>query len=236
MLEMEDQQLKQIRILLADDDEFMQTIIKQVLDNLGFTHITIADDGRQAIKFLNNSHFDLLITDIQMPNVNGLELMKKIRMGETAAFRDLRVITITSLSNTEVLGSAIALDVNAFLVKPVEPATALQKIQQAINEPADLRSGIVYKRVNTQLDILEKAGKPIHSPSPQTPDKSKLNQYAMISINRLKPKMLIARDVRTEDGMLLVPCDQKLSSLTINLLLELKSLIPEQKVWIKRQH
>jgi len=225
--------LYELRILLVDDDDFIQTLIVQALGNLGFNCINLASDGRQAINLLNEKNYDLLISDIHMPYINGLELMKKIRMGETTAARDLRIIAITPFSNTEVLGSAIELDINGFLVKPVMQDAIFEKVKLAMNEPFKLQLNLEYQRINTELDSLkpETAIKLEYEADISTIENE---QYTSIYVKELKTNMRLCNDIRTKDGRLLLSTDKKLSEAIINRLIELESLIPHQRILVEK--
>ena len=225
--------LYELRILLVDDDGFMQTLIVQSLKSLDFNCISLASDGRQAIDLLNKKHYDLLISDIHMPYINGLELMKKIRMGETSAARDLRIIAITPFSNTEVLGSAIELDINGFLVKPVMQDAIFEKVKLAMNEPFKLQLNLEYQTINTELDSLKQETKiePEYEADINTTENE---QSTSIYVKELKANMRLYSDIKAKDDRLLLSTEKKLSEAIINRLIELESLIPHQRVLIKK--
>ncbi|GAB6042015.1 response regulator [Endothiovibrio diazotrophicus] len=146
--------LHQLHLLLVDDERFVLKVNHQVVKTLTGKTEYQAESARQAIRILNEAKVDVLITDIQMPEMNGLELMKLIRCGRTKARADLPILVITSFSNTEVLGSSIALDVNGFLVKPISPKLAREKIQSAVGERIRLRPEEEYAQVETDLESL----------------------------------------------------------------------------------
>jgi YesN/AraC family two-component response regulator len=75
-----------------------------------------------------------------MPGMNGLELLRRIRTGQTPRPKDSRFIILTSFSNTEALGAAMSLDVNGFLVKPIRIGVVMEKIERAIQENFQLRA------------------------------------------------------------------------------------------------
>jgi len=147
--------LEELKILLVDDDSFMQKLLETVLVDLGFKQIVKAEDGQQALGILKNNHIDLLLTDIQMPKMNGLELLRQVRCGNTGVSNNLRSIIITSFSNLDTLGTAIALDVNGFLDKPFKPVTVIKKILLALSEDEQSqRPGSDYEDIVTDLKSL----------------------------------------------------------------------------------
>ena len=76
---------EQKRILIVDDDRFIRGVLDKLLRMIGFESITHAEDGDLALEIMDEHAFDLMITDVQMPKVNGLELLKRVRCGESAA-------------------------------------------------------------------------------------------------------------------------------------------------------
>jgi two-component system chemotaxis sensor kinase CheA len=86
------------QVLLAEDSNFYRNILTSYLTAAGL-NVTAVEDGQKAWELLQNEHFDIVITDIEMPNMTGLELTRKIK--ENPATRDLPVIAVTSLSGEE---------------------------------------------------------------------------------------------------------------------------------------
>ena len=85
-----------MRVLLVDDDRYARKSLGRVLSKLGFENITAAVDGKEALEFLGKNEIDLLLTDINMPRMNGLELLKSIRCGRNDVERGLRTIIVTA--------------------------------------------------------------------------------------------------------------------------------------------
>lgn len=220
--------LENCRILLVDDEPFMQKIIAKVLSDIGFEQIKTANDGQQALEVLAEEHIDLLLTDIQMPHMNGLALMKKIRCGYPSVPRNLRTIIITSFSNTETLGSSMALDVNGFLTKPFKPDTVRQTITQALSEEdMELRSEINYLDVKTDLSSLRIKSSGSESTTEIQPSTAE-NIRQAVNIHQLQPQMRLTRDIKTDKGVLLLSAGFVLSQNTIRRLFELSDVITEE--------
>lgn len=217
-----DNPLENLNVLLVDDDPFALKLAKQVLTDLGLEHITTAEDGQQALDLLGKSAFDLFLTDIQMPGINGLELLKHIRSGQTQAPKDLSAIIITSLSNTEILGAAMALDVNGFLVKPFKPITVVNSIVQAVNEKAfQLRENSSYLAVKTELDSL------CLVETENTSPKQVSEKVHSISLLQLKPTMRLTQDVNAKTGVRLLSAGFILNERTISRLCDLHEILAD---------
>ncbi len=110
-----------VRVLVVDDSRLARNHIKRVLQNLGIQHLTEAEDGQQAIALLNKTMFDLVVTDFNMPEVNGQELTHYIR--EHSQQSHIPVLMVTSEANESHLANIAQSGVNALCDKPFEPET-----------------------------------------------------------------------------------------------------------------
>ncbi|HQT30670.1 MAG: hypothetical protein B7Y50_04060 [Hydrogenophilales bacterium 28-61-11] len=229
--------LKKTHILLADDDEFIRRVVRHVLLGLGFEHIREVEDGDGVKTLLGTIPFDLLISDVQMPGINGVELLRQIRCGQTDAPADLPVIILTSFSNTDVLTAALKLDVNGFLVKPMKPATVHAKIIQALGERVPLRPAQTYEAVDTQLASLssnQPSSQPVASISRPVPKMVGPDDSVEIHIRDLTPGMVLARAVYLNDGTLLLAGSHALGNITINRLQEMREVLKGDTCWVVR--
>ena len=109
----------EIRVLLVDDSKLARNHIRRVLFNLGLQKVTEAEDGQQAINLLEDNMFDLVVTDYNMPEVDGRELTRYIR--EQSQQSHLPILMVTSESNDTHLANIEQDGVNALCDKPFEP-------------------------------------------------------------------------------------------------------------------
>jgi CheY-like chemotaxis protein len=227
-----------LRILLVEDEPFVRRITTDVLHSVGFDEVFEAESGSEAISFLNENEIDLLITDIQMQNVNGLELMRQIRAGETKADKGLRIIAYTSFSFSEVLTSCLLLDVNGFLVKPVTPANAKEKIRLAMTEKLTLRSLDDYLKVKTDLDAIK-----IHveeeQPHPKINNRSKkqdgfvLSGWRWVPFTKIQPGMELHEDLNAKNGIMLLHKGEVLTEILAHRIVDLENAIKGNGIRIK---
>ncbi|MFT4929106.1 MAG: two-component system chemotaxis response regulator CheY [Phenylobacterium sp.] len=116
--------IHQLRVLVVDDSRLARNHIKRVLSNLGILTMTEAENGQQAIELLSNGMYDLVVTDYNMPEVNGQELTEFIRQKSEQSHIPVLMVTSeaseTHLSNIEQSG------VNAMCDKPFEPEVVKQ--------------------------------------------------------------------------------------------------------------
>jgi two-component system chemotaxis response regulator CheY len=118
-LELEYFDVHQIRVLLVDDSRLARNHIKRVLNNLGLLKITEAIDGSEAINLLKENMYDLVVTDYNMPEVNGKELTRYIR--SESGQSHIPILMVTSESNDTHLANILTEGVTAMCDKPFEP-------------------------------------------------------------------------------------------------------------------
>lgn len=117
-----------IKILVVDDFKTMRKIIKNILTQLGFKNIIEADDGTTALELLKKQKVDLIISDWNMPKMNGLELLKSVRSDDN--LKDIRFIMVTAEAQKESVIEAIKHGVNQYVVKPFTPEILKEKLEK----------------------------------------------------------------------------------------------------------
>lgn len=122
-----------MRILIVDDSSTMRRIIGNVVMQLGVARddFNEAEDGVQAWKLLQESSYDVILTDWNMPNMNGLELVKKIR-GEGSNHRGVPIIMITTEGGKGEVITALKAGVNNYIVKPFSAEILKEKLDGVI--------------------------------------------------------------------------------------------------------
>ena len=123
-----------IRFLVVDDFSTMRRIIKNFLNDLGYTNIVEADDGKTALPKLKAGEVDFLITDWNMPGMQGLELLRLVR-GDPAT-KNLPVLMVTAEAKREQIVEAAQAGVNGYVVKPFTAATLKEKIDKILTTQA----------------------------------------------------------------------------------------------------
>ncbi len=113
-------------ILVVDDFSTMRRIIKGLLQDLGFSNITEAADGLTALSLLKAGNFDLLITDWNMPGMQGVELLREVRADER--MKKLPVLMLTAEAKREQIVAAAQAGVSGYVIKPFTAATLKEKI------------------------------------------------------------------------------------------------------------
>jgi two-component system chemotaxis response regulator CheY len=116
------------RFLVVDDFATMRRIICALLAELGFENVDEAEDGVIALQKLKDEHFDLVVSDWNMPNMNGLELVRNMRADER--LRALPVIMVTAEAKKENILAAAQAGANDYVVKPFTAAVLDEKLKK----------------------------------------------------------------------------------------------------------
>jgi len=125
---------KNMRFLVVDDFSTMRRIVKNLLTDLGFTHLSEAEDGHSALSALRSSSFDFVITDWNMPGMSGIELLKEIRSDER--LKTLPVLMVTAEAKREQIIEAAQNGVNGYIIKPFTAQTLQEKLDKVFERLA----------------------------------------------------------------------------------------------------
>ena len=117
-----------LRILVVDDFSTMRRIVRQLLKELGFNNIEEAEDGAMALSKLQNEPFDFVISDWNMPNMPGIDLLRAIRGDEK--LKHLPVLMITAEARKENIIEAAQAGASGYIVKPFTAATLDEKLKK----------------------------------------------------------------------------------------------------------
>ncbi|GGK30731.1 response regulator [Aliivibrio fischeri] len=119
---------KNMKILIVDDFSTMRRIVKNLLRDLGFNNTQEADDGLTALPLLKKGGFDFVVTDWNMPGMQGIDLLKTIRVDDE--LKHLPVLMITAEAKREQIIEAAQAGVNGYIVKPFTAATLKEKLDK----------------------------------------------------------------------------------------------------------
>ncbi len=115
-----------MRFLVVDDFSTMRRIVRNLLKELGYTNVEEAEDGAVALQKLQAGGFDFVVTDWNMPNMTGIELLQAIRA--SAQLKELPVLMITAEAKKENIIQAAQAGANGYIVKPFTAATMSEKL------------------------------------------------------------------------------------------------------------
>lgn len=130
-----DYDFSNLTILIVDDQAFLRSIVRGVLRDFRCRSILEAANGEEAIAILEGEKVDVIICDVIMEPVDGLQLVKTVRAGLTGAPYDTPIVMLTGHAETDIVQSAIDLHVNGFIIKPVSPQNLATRIDLAVSTP-----------------------------------------------------------------------------------------------------
>ncbi|KIY39154.1 MULTISPECIES: chemotaxis response regulator CheY [Pseudomonas] len=128
---------RDMTVLVVDDFSTMRRIIKNLLRELGYRNVLEAEDGLAALKVLQKTPVDLVITDWNMPHMSGLELLRTLRASEN--WKHLPVLMVSAEAKRDQIIQAANAGVNAYIVKPFNGPTLEEKIHR------------IYERLQWQI-------------------------------------------------------------------------------------
>ena len=124
----------QLKFLIVDDFSTMRRIVRGLLKEMGCLHTAEAEDGSVALSMLRANRFDFVVSDINMPVMNGFELLKAIKADE--ALRHLPVLMVTAEARKEDIVLAAQSGAAGYIVKPFSKAILEDKVQRILNKLA----------------------------------------------------------------------------------------------------
>ena len=125
---------KSMKILVVDDFPTMRRIVRNLLKELGYANVDEAEDGAAGLSRLQGGGFDFVISDWNMPNMDGLEMLKRIRAD--AALSHLPVLMVTAESKKENIIAAAQAGASGYVVKPFTAATLDEKLTKILEKMA----------------------------------------------------------------------------------------------------
>lgn len=125
---------KNLKFLVVDDFSTMRRIVRNLLKELGFTNVDEAEDGVVALSKLKGGNFEFVVSDWNMPNMTGLELLQAIRADAT--LKHLPVMMVTAEAKKENIIAAAQAGASGYIVKPFTAATLEEKLNKVFEKMA----------------------------------------------------------------------------------------------------
>ena len=123
--------MRELSALIVEDSPTMRQLLVFALSRVRGLSVAEADDGLDALKKLSQMAFDIIITDINMPIMDGLKLVKRVRTDER--YKDIPIVIITTEGGEEDRKRALALGANAYITKPIRAPQVIQTVRQLLN-------------------------------------------------------------------------------------------------------
>ncbi|MBP6224865.1 MAG: chemotaxis response regulator CheY [Rhizobacter sp.] len=123
-----------MKFLIVDDFSTMRRIVRGLLKEIGYNNAEEAEDGAVALGMLNNIKFDFIVSDINMPNMNGFELLSAVK--KDASLKHIPVLMVTAEARKEDIVRAAQEGAAGYIVKPFTKATLEEKVQKIMQKLA----------------------------------------------------------------------------------------------------
>ncbi|MEI6949913.1 response regulator transcription factor [Paraflavisolibacter sp. H34] len=184
--------LNTMEFLLIEDDERLASLIKRGMEEQGYS-VMLAYDGMMGRKLALSKEFDLIITDIILPKLNGLDLCKEIRMAKP----ETPIIMMTALGSTDDKVEGFDAGADDYLVKPFDfrELYARSRVLLKRHSGRMKTQGFLLKYANLEINLHTKGVKRDESPIDLTPKEFKLLEYLVQNPERVLSRKEIAENV-----------------------------------------
>ena len=223
-----------LTVLIVDDQSFVRAAVREVLKNYRCYDVRMAMDGRDAVNAIGEMEkLDLLLCDIEMKPMNGLQLVRAVRAGLTSAPYDLPIIMLTAHSHMRTVRAAIDLHANGFVVKPVRPLVLAEKIDWVMHNPMSIDPIVPERHEVDDFPLGQRKAPAAPSPPPKEEPRAEappparepapgeaaiaktreefealrremVGRIGHFRVGELKAGSIVAQDVRTPAGAMLL--------------------------------
>lgn len=222
--------ISSLTFLVVDDVRTTRLQLSAMLKEQGCKQVMFASTGLEALEILQDEekHVDCCIVDFAMPDMNGLQLVQKIRIGVDETPRDMPIAMLTGYGEESLVRSALLLDVDTFILKPLNKNKLIPRIEAIIDQNSRhddwLRSSSYYERqdiTTTASDLLKEDRSSLDG---HIDNKSSASLEQRYRIEQAPENRPLARDIVTKSGKVLYAANTVLTDRHITRLKSLKDL------------
>ena len=210
-----------LRILIIDDQLLVRSLISQTLRTLGFKPdaISQASDGNTTLRVLEMRMVDLILCDVQMDPINGVDLLKEVRCARTPNAANLPFVFLSGHPERSTIMLAAQLHADGFIVKPPTPSDIEKSIESAMRRPRPTIDPFHYLTIVTGSEYDARNFERPNVP-PQSVDLDLLLDRfkASTPLAEVLPNAILAHYLHATDGRLLVPRGVKITQTQLNML------------------
>ncbi len=139
-----------LRVLYVEDDIALQKETKKILDRI-FLHVTAASDGEEGLLAFKQNSYDLILSDIEMPKMDGLKMSEAIKAIDST----IPIIVVSAYSNTEYLIDAISIGIDNYILKPIKMPRFIDTLYSVVRNIHNSKLAQEYSKKELQLKVLE---------------------------------------------------------------------------------
>ncbi|WP_159880429.1 MULTISPECIES: response regulator [Aquitalea] len=204
-------EMEKLKILVVDDQSLVRTLVSQSLQAMGIRaeNISQAPDGSTAMRTLDMRMVDLVLCDVEMKPMNGLDLLKELRCGHTANVSNLPFIILSGHADRSNVTVAVQLHADGFVVKPPKPVDVEKAINLALRRARPEVDPFSYYGVDTGTDYDKKVFRRLFE---QRPEDLADVPYETVTLHSAKSGSILAEDLRSKTGHLLLPRGASISA------------------------
>ena len=126
--------IEQLNVLIVEDDQHMRMLIRDMLSALGVKDIATASNGKAAVEKMQAFSSDLILVDLKMEPIGGLEFVRQLRADTKNPYRFVPVIMITAYADLDTVAMARDAGITEFMAKPVSAAVLQQRIERVLKD------------------------------------------------------------------------------------------------------
>jgi CheY-like chemotaxis protein len=135
----EDKESRSETILIVDDVKMMRSVLRRALENGGYDVIE-AQNGTEALQKLKQNHVSLMISDILMPDMDGVELIEQIRSSSPSS--NIPILMCTAKADRDTVMQLAQLEIQGYIVKPVDESVLLDKVRKVLADASGTETEI----------------------------------------------------------------------------------------------
>ncbi len=233
--------LADFSFLIVDDVRICRMNVIGVLKGLGVEEIHEAENGKEAIDILQdrNIPIDCVISDFDMPEMNGLELLRAVRTGIPNTRRELPIAMLTGHGDESLVGLALALDVNTFILKPAQKEKLASRLERLLTEDQNrekwVRPAEAYKSIQVDIAIIKASAEAEpDEPKEEVVPEADTAHEIMYQLSSLPASSVLSRDIVSETGRTLYEAGTEITDRHVTRLKGLKDLgFFDGNIWIR---
>lgn len=187
---------KNINILIADDESLIRMDLKEILEEKGYNVVGEARNGKEVLEFCQTNTPDLIILDIKMPEMDGLETLKEFN--SSSDYPKVPVIMLTAYSQPELIEQAVGLGVFAYIVKPVKEYDLLPAIEITLaraNEMSFIQKEVGKLKETLEVRKLVERAKGVLMAKESIDEPEAFRKIQKLSMDTRKPMKEIAEEI-----------------------------------------